>query len=108
MFRLPVKRGIARIHKVKTFMITYICYLLLYGYILYCGTIIVRGGLMFMNFMVFPYPHICPTKCLQGNDLSCIVLLQLVIHNITFPCKNQQNFDNPHTWAHPRIRIIPQ
>ena len=66
---------------------------------MYCGIIIVRGCLMLVDFVGFPYPRIyVPMNVGEGNELSCIVMLQ-TSYPRNYVATNQQDFDNPRTLA---------
>ena len=57
------------------------------------------GGLMFVNFLGYPYPRIYVSMNFeQGNELSYIVTLQTSYSQNYVPM-NQQKFDNPRAFA---------
>ena len=65
----------------------------------YCEIIIVREGLMFTDFVGYPYQQIyVHTNVLQSNELSCIVMQQ-TRYPPNYDPMNQQNFANTRTLA---------
>ena len=74
----------------------------------YCGIIIVRGGSMFVDLLVYPYQWIyVPMNIWQSNKLSYIGMQQ-TSYKLKYIQTNQQQFDNQRILTPPRIKMIPQ
>lgn len=74
----------------------------------YCGIIIVCGGSMFVDLLVYPYQWIyVPMNIWQSNKLSYIGMQQ-TSYNLKYIQTNQQQFDNQRILTPPRMKMIPQ
>ena len=71
-------------------------------YYLYCGIIIVHGGLMFVDFMGYPYPQ----ESLKSNELPGIVCNKAITNDIMSPSTRTILRIDDH-WP-PRLSMIPQ
>ena len=61
----------------------------------YCGIIIGRGGLIFIDFIGYPYLQIyVHTNGQKSNEFSFIIMQQPVTHEVTSR-QNMQKFDIP-------------
>ena len=75
----------------------------------YCGIIIVRGGSMFVDLLVYLYQWIYVSMNIwQSNKLSYIGMQQ-TSYKLKYIQTNQQQFDNQRILTPPpRMKMIPQ